>query len=55
LKVEDVILTLVVLNINLSFSLFGYIFSTNNRTMNKLNKLDKKLYGHFEWHKSRNI
>lgn len=48
-SVEDVILALVMVNVTLTSCFGGYLFSLNN----KISQIDKKLYGHFEWHRGR--
>ncbi|MEK6878744.1 MAG: hypothetical protein AABY22_04005 [Nanoarchaeota archaeon] len=41
-KIEDVILTLLVVNITLTFGVMGYLM-----------KLNSVIHGHIEWHKGR--
>jgi len=48
---EDVILALVVLNITLTFGLWGYLFRVNSNLNSKIASVDKKLHGHIEWHR----
>ena len=52
-QIEEAILSLVVLNITLTFTLAGYMVGMQNRLNNKISKIDTKLHGHLEWHKGR--
>ncbi|HLC75458.1 MAG TPA: hypothetical protein VJH88_06430 [Candidatus Nanoarchaeia archaeon] len=45
--IEDIILALVVLNLTITFGIGGYLISLNDT----ISQVDKKLYGHFEWHR----
>ena len=47
--VEEVILTFVVLNITLTFTMLGYIISLNN----KIAKINTKIEGHISWHRGQ--
>ncbi len=51
--VEEVILTLVIFNLTMSFGIGGYLFHINNNLNNKIAKVDSKLMGHFGWHKGK--
>ena len=42
-RIEEVILTLLVVNITLTLGIMGYLMKLNN-----------VIYGHIEWHKGRN-
>ncbi len=48
---EDVILSLVVVNLTLAFGLGGYIIHLGN----KIASVDRKLHGHIEWHRGRDF
>ncbi len=52
-QVEDVILSLLVLNITLTFGAVGYMVGMNSKLNSKIARLDIKLHGHLEWHKGR--
>ena len=48
-KIEEIILALVIFNLTISFSIGGYLIHLNN----KISNTDKKMHGHFEWHRGK--
>ncbi len=50
---DQALVALLILNISLTFGLFTYIVKSQNKIHNKLNKIDKKLHGHIQWHKGK--
>ena len=52
-KPEDVILAILTINITVTLTIGGYLFYANNSLLNKMHQLDKRLYGHMEWHKGK--
>ena len=46
-SIEDIILGLVILNLTITFSIGGYLLHLNN----KIAVVDKRIHGHFEWHR----
>lgn len=52
-KVEDAILALLVLNITLTFGLFGYFINSNTVLNDKISSVNTKIEGHLEWHKGK--
>ena len=47
--IEDIILALVIFNLTVTFGVGGYLISLNN----KIASVDKKIHGHFEWHRGK--
>ena len=43
-EIENIILTLIILNISLTFGLVGYVA-----------KVDKIIHGHIQWHKGKDV
>lgn len=52
-KVEDAILALLVLNITLTFGLFGYLLHSNTGLNDKISFTNTKIESHIEWHKGK--
>jgi len=48
-EIENIILAIVIFNLTVSFGIGGYLLHLNN----KVSKVDKKMYGHIEWHRGR--
>ena len=51
--VEEVVLAILVLNLTLTFGMFGYLIHVNNELGNKISNLDKKITSHVAWHRGR--
>lgn len=48
--VQDIIVTLVILNITITFTGVGYLININN----KVSKADRMTHGHIQWHNGKN-
>ncbi len=46
---STLLLTMVIFNLIVSFGIGGYLIHLNN----KISSVDKKMHGHFQWHKGR--
>ncbi|MEK6839562.1 MAG: hypothetical protein AABX72_01360, partial [Nanoarchaeota archaeon] len=52
-SIEEVILTLLAINITMTLGLMGYLMYMNGSLNNKIAGVDKKLHGHIAWHKGK--
>ncbi len=52
-EIENTILTIVVFNLTITFSLGGYLLNSNRSLNSKIANIDKKIHGHIEWHRGK--
>ena len=48
---EDIILSIVMINLTMTFGIAGYMINLNN----KIASVDRKIHGHIEWHKGKDL
>jgi len=48
-QIEEIILALVIFNLTIVFGIGGYLIHLSNKVSN----VDKRIHGHFEWHKGK--
>lgn len=49
--IEDIMLSLIIANLTMTFGLIGYLLHTSSALSNKIASIDREIHGHLEWHK----